>query len=938
MGYAHLKISNLQTDSRSISLTFAAHALLLPCTKRKLFEKTAKSRANPWFSVSSIPNSKTLYRKVDPKFANPGYSRLSPPSCNPFSIVPKSQFLTSSPKPRLDFLNSKLPPNYVAGLRHGATGFTTRSDIGPARLFTSDLPYRSTVAASGSGRGKPEEDEEEDEFDDYQGNDGGLFASTKYGEDNREADAIWGDGFEDERSKRGQKQEETIPEFCTSSRYLSGERKVGAGTCYGSGPKEPGCRRNGNPLGPNTSGITVVDPKSYLTDLKSMEKTSCAELSHIKKPRLLLKSVIQTNHKHPPGWIPSAGLEEEVGKIQAARQLIQKGCEEYPKIEDMWLEACRLAKPDDAKAVIARGVKSVPNSVKLRLQGVKLEHDDVNKSRVLRKGLEQIPDSVRLWKAVVELAKEEDARLLLHRVVECCLLHVELWLALAKLETYDMRRRFLTRPEKSCLRSLREGLVIDREVWMKEAEAAERAGYVATCLAIIHNTIGIGVEKEHRKRNWDADVVECKKRGSMETTRSIYAHALMVFLTKKSIWLKAAQPEKGHGTKESLDALLHKAVTYRPQDEVLWLMGAEEKWLAGVLPVARAILQEAYAAIPIQRRHGLQLLSSNLRIMNLREQERTLVAKALEGGGTERAWMKLAIVERELGNIEEERSLDEGLTRILSFFKLWLMLGQLEERLEKMNGIAKACAVLTLARKKNPQQPEIWLAAARTKSRQWSQRKSKSVDAFTKFEKDPHVVAAVAKLFYEREVDKARSYLHQAVTLAPDISGFWALYYKFELQHGNEENLKDVLQRCVAAEPKHGEKWQAISNAVENSHQPNEATFMKVVVAPSKEESDAAETYGGCTGILKTCWVLFTKPNQNRERERRKKWRQNSTKQALKRERKRYAPRVFSSPSMFLSFFVFPLRFPIQTIDLCLFGCRENDPSCERKRFFEFHS
>ncbi|CAN8308551.1 unnamed protein product [Cochlearia groenlandica] len=36
---------------------------------------------------------------------------------------------TTSMKPRLDFLNSKLLLNYVASLGRGAIGFTTRSDI-----------------------------------------------------------------------------------------------------------------------------------------------------------------------------------------------------------------------------------------------------------------------------------------------------------------------------------------------------------------------------------------------------------------------------------------------------------------------------------------------------------------------------------------------------------------------------------------------------------------------------------------------------------------------------------------------------------------------------------------------------------------------------------------------------------------------------------------
>ncbi|CAL5360728.1 unnamed protein product [Camellia sinensis] len=93
---------------------------------------------------------------------------------------------------------------------------------------------------------------------------------------------------------------------------------------------------------------------------------------------------------------------------------------------------------------------------------------------------------------------------------------------------------------------------------------------------------------------------------------------------------------------------------------------------------------------------------------------------------------------------EERRLLDEGLKLFPSFFKLWLMLGQLEERLgnleqakeayelglkhyssciplwlslanleEKMNGLSKARAVLTMARKKNAQNPELWLAAVK---------------------------------------------------------------------------------------------------------------------------------------------------------------------------------------------------------------------------------
>ena len=39
---------------------------------------------------------------------------------------------------------------------------------------------------------------------------------------------------------------------------------------------------------------------------------------------------------------------------------------------------------------------------------------------MLRRALEKVPTSVRLWKAAIELASEDDARVLLKRATECC--------------------------------------------------------------------------------------------------------------------------------------------------------------------------------------------------------------------------------------------------------------------------------------------------------------------------------------------------------------------------------------------------------------------------------------------------------------------------------------------------------------------------------------
>lgn len=51
----------------------------------------------------------------------------------------------------------------------------------------------------------------------------------------------------------------------------------------------------------SVTGQTVVDPKGYLTDLQSMIPSHGGDINDVKKARLLLKSVRETNPKHAPG-------------------------------------------------------------------------------------------------------------------------------------------------------------------------------------------------------------------------------------------------------------------------------------------------------------------------------------------------------------------------------------------------------------------------------------------------------------------------------------------------------------------------------------------------------------------------------------------------------------------------------------------------------------
>lgn len=107
---------------------------------------------------------------------------------------------------RRDFLNQQAPENYVAGLGRGATGFTTRSDLGPAREGPTPEQIQEALAKRAQQLGaapptaygapdKKKEDEHDDDDERFQDpeNEVGLFAYGTYDRDDDEADRIYQD-------------------------------------------------------------------------------------------------------------------------------------------------------------------------------------------------------------------------------------------------------------------------------------------------------------------------------------------------------------------------------------------------------------------------------------------------------------------------------------------------------------------------------------------------------------------------------------------------------------------------------------------------------------------------------------------------------------------------------------------------------------------------
>jgi len=122
-------------------------------------------------------------------------------------------------------------------------------------------------------------------------------------------------------------------------------------------------------------------------------------------------------------------------------------------------------------------------------------------------------------------------------------------------------------------------------------------------------------------------------------------------------------------------------------------MAAKEQWLSGDIALARDTLANAFNANADSENIFLAAFKLEFENDEL-ERARFILdkARASDSSSTQRVWMKSAIVERELGDaLAEARVLKEGLAKFPYFDKLWLMLGQLEERQGKLDAARQVC-------------------------------------------------------------------------------------------------------------------------------------------------------------------------------------------------------------------------------------------------------
>lgn len=573
-----------------------------------------------------------------------------------------------------------------------------------------------------------------------------------------------------------------------------------------------------------------------------------AELNTPENAKVILAQAVQHLPQSIKIWLKAASLETDV---KSRKRVLRKALEYIPNSVKLWKEVVNLEDdPDDARVLLARAVEVVPQSVELWLTLARLE-TPTEAQKVLNRAHKMIPTSHEIWIAGGRLREQEGDKAQVDKLIQ---------MAVNNLAKHQV--------------------VMSRENWLREAERCEQEGSPITAQAIIKATLHLDVEEEDRQATWLEDAENAAKHGFIACARGIYAYILKVFPDRKSAWRQAAEFEKEHGTSEAVQEILARAVEYCPRAEVLWLMAAKEKWLAGDVGAAKDILSRAFeqnpdsesiwlaaaklAAETGQKEAAMQVLEKarkeadtdriwmksavlQRQMDDLDGALHTLDEAVVKFPTLDKLYMIKGQIQEQRGNTAGAReAYARGVKTCPKSIPLWILSSRLEE---KAGVTIKARSLLEKARMINPKTDELWLESVKVEERAGSagqakamlaralqdcpssgllwataiwmeapqQRKGRSVDAIKKSSEHPLVINAVGRLFWaEKKIEKTRLWLGRAAGADKDNGDLWAWWYKFEKQHGEKERQEEVIAKCVAAEPHHGQLWPAIAKDNEN--------------------------------------------------------------------------------------------------------------------------
>jgi len=544
------------------------------------------------------------------------------------------------------------------------------------------------------------------------------------------------------------------------------------------------------------------------------------------------------------------------------KTVLKKALEANPESVTLWKAAIELEDADDAKVLLSVAVEKVPRSVEMWLALARLETYE-NARKVLNRAGRTLPAERSVWIAAAKLEESQNHHDMVDKIIDKAVK------SLAKHDAVVSRVQWLKEAEASenagapvtsgSIVKHTVGIGVDVEdrqrTWADDASGSLSRGNVATARAILAHSLAVFPSK---RSLWMQAVELERKFGNPSSLDEVLAAASERLPQQEIFWLVRAKEKWIAGEIDSAREILTQAFVANPNSEPVQLAAAKLEWETGEIERARVLLLRARDRASSDRVYMKSaLLERQCKRFN---DALNLVEKGISKYPRfEKLYMMGGQIcaedlDRGKHNLNRARKFyQRGLQNCPNNIMLWILLCRLEQKTtvngKKSVGFTKARSLLELARLKNPKNPELWIEAIKLERKASNEKlavtlmaralqecplsglllaenistaprveqKSKSADAIKKCPDDPHVIAAVASLFAsERKQQKARKWFERTLVLNPDLGDSWAKYFAFENELGTNETLKKVKERCVNAEPKHGEVWCQVAKDMEN--------------------------------------------------------------------------------------------------------------------------
>jgi pre-mRNA-processing factor 6 len=749
-----------------------------------------------------------------------------------------------------NFLEQEAPANYVAGLGRGATGFTTRSDIGPAREGPSEEAIKAALArraeqqglapptAYGADKKKDEDDENDPRFQDPE-NEVGLFAGGAYDEDDDEADRIY--QTVDEKMEKRRKTQRYVFSLSLCSRdtqvFITSQ-----GTVYRRFSRELREKQEREEYEAKNPKIQqqFADLKRALSTVTDDEWANLPEVGDLTgRNRRARQAMRQKFYPTPDSVLAgAAGSSEFETSVQDDGAAAASNQDQVDGTMTNFVNIGK-AKTKVLEARLDRTVNATHTSSDSASGATNIDPKGylTSLSRSTTQSAEQIGDIKRVrellesvirtnpkhgpgWIAAARLeevaGKMVPARSVIQRGCEHCPKNEDVWLEAMRLNETDNAKIIAANAVKHNPKSVRLWV----EAMKLESDPRAKKKVIRKALDIIPQSVVL----------WKEAV---KLEPDPNDAKILLARAVELIPLSVELWLALARLE----TSENAQAVLNKARKAVPTSHEIWLAAArlqEQQGNAAKINVMKRAVQALARVEAMPSREDWIKEAEKCEDEGAPETCHAIIRETLgwgleEDDGRKQIWMDDAESCIARGKYETARAIYAYALRIFYNKKnIWRSAAELE----KNHGTKEALwSLLEKAVEACPQSEVLWMMLAKEKWQAGEVDAARIVlgNAFKQNPNNEDIWLAAVKLEAENQQhENARTLLTTARQEA-GTDRVWIKSVAFERQQGNTDAALELVNEGLQMYPKADKLWMMKGQIYENENK----------LAPAREAYNA---------------------------------------------------------------------------------------------------